>query len=267
MRVLAFVGKSGTGKSYHSMEVAKNHNIDAILDDGLLIIDNKIIAGKSAKQEKNRMASVRRAILLDNLHAAEIKQALSDFNISSILIIGTSEKMVSVIAEKLDVLPIEKTIFIEDIASPTEIETASFMRETYGQHVIPVPTLEVKRRFSGYLINPLRLVLGKAGESAEKTVIRPTYSYLGEFKISPQVICDICRYEISKLQFISQVLNVKTFPLADGYMNIGIDVSLYYPCNIPEASEKITRIVSSSIDYSTSIIVKKVFVSIKTLTI
>lgn len=78
MRVFALVGKTGTGKSYQSMSVAKDKNIDAIIDDGLLIFDNKILAGKSAKHEKNRMASVKRAIMVDDEQVYEIKTAIKN---------------------------------------------------------------------------------------------------------------------------------------------------------------------------------------------
>ena len=54
MKVYALVGRSGTGKSHHSMWVARENNIDYIIDDGLLVSDNKIIAGKSAKRGSRR---------------------------------------------------------------------------------------------------------------------------------------------------------------------------------------------------------------------
>ena len=59
MKVYALVGRSGTGKSHHSMWVARENNIDYIIDDGLLVSDNKIIAGKSAKREPTKVASVQ----------------------------------------------------------------------------------------------------------------------------------------------------------------------------------------------------------------
>ena len=55
MKVFALVGKSGTGKSHQSMRVARENNINYIIDDGLLISDNKILAGKSAKKEAKRL--------------------------------------------------------------------------------------------------------------------------------------------------------------------------------------------------------------------
>ena len=37
MYICALVGPSGTGKSHRALWVAKEHNIDYIIDDGLLI--------------------------------------------------------------------------------------------------------------------------------------------------------------------------------------------------------------------------------------
>ncbi len=267
MKVFALVGKSGTGKSYQSMSVSKNKNIDAIIDDGLLIVDNRILAGRSAKHEKNRMASVKRAILLDDEHAKQIREAIKDNpKIKSILIIGTSDKMVELISQRLSLPPIDEIIRIENVSSAEDMETATFMRQEYGQHVIPASTFEVKRQFSGYFINPLRLVFGKKGESIEKTVMRPTYSYLGEFKISPRVICDIIKYEVSKISEVSEVLYVKSIPLSDGCIDVDVDVIFKYPCNIPNTSKLIVKTISECIDYSTALIVKNVNLSVKTLT-
>lgn len=65
MQVYAFVGKTGTGKSYHAQEVAKKYGIKYIIDDAILIKENKVIAGKSAKTEASKIASVKAAIFLN----------------------------------------------------------------------------------------------------------------------------------------------------------------------------------------------------------
>lgn len=54
MRVVGFVGPSGTGKSHRAVWVARERGIDFIIDDGLLIRGAQIIAGKSAKKEKQK---------------------------------------------------------------------------------------------------------------------------------------------------------------------------------------------------------------------
>lgn len=54
MKVYAFVGPSGTGKSYRAQMVANENNINYIIDDGLLIKDNAVIAGNSAKKPQQK---------------------------------------------------------------------------------------------------------------------------------------------------------------------------------------------------------------------
>ena len=45
MKVIAFTGPSGTGKSFRAISVAHQHGCDGIIDDGLLIEGTKILAG------------------------------------------------------------------------------------------------------------------------------------------------------------------------------------------------------------------------------
>ncbi len=49
VRVFALVGGSGTGKSFRAKLVAEKYGIEIIVDDGLLIRDQKILAGRSGK--------------------------------------------------------------------------------------------------------------------------------------------------------------------------------------------------------------------------
>ena len=51
VQVYALVGESGTGKSFRSKLLAEEYGIHAIIDDGLLIQDDKIVAGRSAKRK------------------------------------------------------------------------------------------------------------------------------------------------------------------------------------------------------------------------
>ena len=50
IKTYAFVGPSGTGKSYRAQMVAGEYDIHYIIDDGLFIKDNEVIAGDSAKK-------------------------------------------------------------------------------------------------------------------------------------------------------------------------------------------------------------------------
>ena len=50
IKVYAFVGPSGTGKSYRAQMVANAKGVEYIIDDGLLICGNEVVAGISAKK-------------------------------------------------------------------------------------------------------------------------------------------------------------------------------------------------------------------------
>lgn len=65
--------------------------------------------------------------------------------------------MVKKIANHLEVGEIEKTIYIQDVATSDEIEEARRSRIEDGKHVVPVPTFEIKKQFSGYFLENLKI--------------------------------------------------------------------------------------------------------------
>ena len=138
VRVYALVGRSGTGKSHHSKLVAKKFKINLIIDDGLLIKGDRLIAGKSAKEDPNFLAAVRTAVFDEEDHRREVVDVLNREKYKRIMIIGTSEKMVNKIALRLGLPEISRYIHIEEVASQEEIDTAMRVRYTEGKHVIPV---------------------------------------------------------------------------------------------------------------------------------
>ena len=121
MDVIALVGPSGTGKSHRALMVAHRHDADAIIDDGILIKDGKIIAGNSAKKEKSKIMAVRRAIFVLPGHAESVREAISQVEPHRILILATSENMAQKIAKRLQLPPIAKIVRIEDIATMDEM--------------------------------------------------------------------------------------------------------------------------------------------------
>lgn len=260
MQVYAFVGKTGTGKSYNALKVAKSHDIKYIIDDAILIKETKVVAGKSAKTEASKIASVKAAIFFYDDRRKEMISAIKKEKIDKILILGTSDDMVKKIAENLKLGKIEKTIYIEEIASPEKIEEARKSRNEEGKHVVPVPTFEIKKQFSGYFMDPLRMfdIFRRESsnmyeaESSEKTIIRPTYSYLGKFRISDNVIKEIVTYIVEKVEGIDKVLKVFTEKYIDG-MRIELDLQIKFGKNIPELSKDVQHAITQSIDTMTGI--------------
>lgn len=204
IQVFAFVGPSGTGKSYRAQYVAGENNIDYIIDDGLFIKGNEVIAGSSAKKAPTKIETVKHALFQTEQEKKEIQTAIKKYKPESIMILGTSDNMVHKIAENLGLPKIERIIRIEEIATEEEIQAARRMRVTEGKHVIPVPTFEIKKDFSGYILDPLQIFkskgLGKAPYVSEKSIIRPTFSYMGNFTISDSVFRQIIEYLVYKAE-------------------------------------------------------------------
>ena len=227
IKVYAFVGPSGTGKSYRAQMVAGEYDIHYIIDDGLFIKDNEVIAGNSAKKAPTKIETVKHALFLTEQEKQEIKKAIKKYKPQSILILGTSDNMVHKIANNLELPEIEKIIRIEDIASPEKMETAQRIRKTEGKHVIPVPTFEIKKDFSGYILDPLQIFKskgkGKVPYVSEKSIIRPTFSYLGNFTISDNVFRQIIEYLAGKTDFIYKILKIRVEKNPEGpsiYMEV-----------------------------------------------
>ena len=105
-----------------------------------------------------------------------------------------AQDMVEKIADRLGLPKPSRIIHIEDITTPAQRNKASKERAEDGTHIIPAPTFEVKRQFSGYFLDPKRSLKNmsyKRPLATEKTVVRPTFSYLGRYEISDKVISDI----------------------------------------------------------------------------
>lgn len=237
IKVYAFVGPSGTGKSYRAQIVASEKNIHFIIDDGLLIKDNEIIAGASAKKAPTKIETVKHALFYAEEEKKPIEKALKKYRPDKILILGTSDGMVKKIAANLGLPEVSETTYINEVATEEEMQTARHIRVTEGKHVIPVPTFELKKDFSGYLLDPLQIFKSKgAGQKpyiSEKTIIRPTFSYLGKFTISDTVFRQIVEYLAERMQSIYRVVRTRATSTVAG-PSIYMEVIVMYGYNIQE---------------------------------
>ena len=238
IKVYAFVGPSGTGKSYRAQMVASEKGINFIIDDGLLINNNEVVAGVSAKKAPTKIETVKHALFYKEEEKAVIQKALKKYNPSKILILGTSDGMVQKIAANLGLPEVSEIIYISDVATEEEMKTARHIRVTEGKHVIPVPTFELKKDFSGYLLDPLQIFKSKgAGQKpyiSEKTIIRPTFSYLGNFTISDAVFRQIMEYLADKMPAIHKVIRTRATSTQAG-PTIYMEVTVTYGYNMQES--------------------------------
>ncbi len=264
----AFVGPSGTGKSYRAQMVAGEQNIHFIIDDGLLIKDNEVIAGESAKKASTKIETVKKALFLNDKEKEVIQKAFRKYKPKSILILGTSDGMVQKIAENLGLPKITKITYITDVATEQEMETARKIRVTEGKHVIPVPTFEIKKDFSGYLLDPLQIFKSKGkGEVpyiSEKSIIRPTFSYMGNFTISDSVFRQILEYLAQKNSEVYKVLRTRVEKYDYG-ISIYMEVTVIYGYNVKETLMKFKRKAIQEIENLTSMNIIKMEVIAKSI--
>lgn len=261
IKVYAFVGPSGTGKSYRAQMVANEQGIKYIIDDGLLIKENQVIAGESAKKAPTKIETVKGALFLNSVKADEIKKAFRKYRPESILILGTSDGMVEKIRLNLGLPEIEKTIYITDVATEQEMEEAKRMRQTEGKHVIPVPTFEIKKDFSGYILDPLQIFKSKGRNEkpyiSEKSIIRPTFSYLGNYTISDGVLKDIIEHLASKVDAIYKIHRTRIEKTTEG-VNIYIEIILVYGFNIMSSLQNFKKKCIKEIENLTAMNVGRV---------
>lgn len=254
MEVYALIGQSGTGKSYKAFMVAKDRGIEYIIDDGLFIGGTRVITGSSAKREKTRLAAVRRALFKDEKHREEVKAAIKEISPEKILILGTSEKMVDQITKALEIPKPCEIIYINDISTEAEINTAIKSRRKEGKHVIPVPTVEIKKDFSGYFIDSLKIFRKKEKSDyvAEKTIIRPTFSYLGKYEISRNALIQFVELTAMQSEGVNKVNRVRIDSKPEGVI-IDVEVSLKLEKRLDMIMKDIQLLIKEKLEYATGL--------------
>lgn len=272
MRVIAFVGPSGTGKSHRALNIAHEYKIESIIDDGLLIKGTRILAGISAKKEENKIQAVKRAIFYYSDHTKNVKDAIEKYNVQSILIIGTSDKMIFTICKKLKIPIPSEIIRIENVATPYEMKKARKIRIKEGKHIIPVSTIELRPHFTGILVDlPHHLLNARKRKSlervAEKSIVRPAFSYYGKLSLSDYVIIDIITIILKKNNNISKTNKIKvrrSINVNDG-MTINLELNLFYGINIIEIIQQIQDKIKRKVEFMTAMPVKEINVQVRSL--
>ncbi len=270
MKVIGFVGPSGTGKSHRAVWVARERNIDYIVDDGLLINGNRIVAGTSAKKETTKIGSIKRALFTDINHAESVKKAIKEFKPEGIMILGTSDGMVETIAKRLELPNFDSKVYIHEVASEFEMNLALTTRKEQGKHVIPVPSFEIKKEFSGYFLDPLQIFKRKGTGSyqhvGEKSVVRPTFSYLGNYTISDYTIYQIVEHVVLGIEGVNKISRFRAENHVDG-IRIEMDLVLVYGYAIKELLRKIQLKVINEVEYLTALNIQSLNILAKGLVI
>ena len=272
-KTYAFIGPSGTGKSYRAQMVAGEKGIEDIIDDGLLIKGNQVLAVISSKKAPTKIETVKNALFINEERKDEMQKFIKKSRIDKILILGTSDGMVDKIAANLGLPAISERIYIHEVATEEEMETARKIRTTQGKHVIPVPTFEIKKDFSGYLLDPLQIFKSKGKDEqpyiSEKSIIRPTFSYLGKFTISDSVFKDIIINVAAKVPGVHKILKIRIDSTSKeiGGVRIYMEVSVNFGTNIVETLNRLKKDARREIENLTAMYVANVEIVAKHINI
>ena len=148
------------------------------------------------------------------------------------------------------------------------MKKAKRIRMTEGKHVIPVPTFEIKKDFSGFLLDPLQIFKSKGSGNdpyiAEKSIIRPTFSYLGNFTISDNVFRQIIKTLLNKETDIDKISKIRIDKYGEG-MSIYMEAIVNYGCNIAECFKKFQVKIKKEIERLTSMNVQKIDIIVKSI--
>jgi uncharacterized alkaline shock family protein YloU/adenylate kinase family enzyme len=266
----ALVGASGTGKSFRSKLLAQKYGIDVIIDDGLLIQEDKIIAGHSAKREKTFLGAIRVALFDDKQHRDQVAKALQTLKAKKILILGTSEKMIQKIVLRLQLPPPGMMIHIEEIATREEIDKAIRTRNVEGKHVIPVPAIEIKRSYPHIFFDVVRVFhKTKAAISKdklfEKSVVRPEFSKKGRVSISEAALTQMVMHCVAEYNPDVRVKKLTIKTEQHGYRLI-ITIDVPFGTHLTGAIHKMQEYIIDNIEKYTGILIEEVSIIIDKIT-
>lgn len=271
IQVYALVGAAGTGKSFRAQLVAQKHGIDLIVDDGLLIRGQQIIAGRSAKSEKAFLAAIRTAMFHDREHMMSVRQALARERFRRILVIGTSVEMVLKITRRLGLRRPQRIIRIEDIANAGEISEAARAREVGGRHTIPVPTVEVGRSHSRIIVDAVhvaltgRLGIGRPRRGFEKTIVRPQYAGGGKVSISRTAVRQMVQHCVAEYDATVLVRKITVSTDRDG-MGIELLVAIPYGTQIAGNLHELRSYIKGNIERFTGVFLRHVSITVAQIT-
>ncbi len=263
IEVVAFVGPAGTGKSHRATHIARQNGIDVIIDDGLVISRGRILAGRSAKSEINRLRAIKRAIFEYPEHRDEVINYLSKSTPPKIMILATSEGMIKKITGRLGLNNPVKIIKITDVSSPEEIEAALRERRDKKQHVVPAAKAQIQQNFAGKLVSQIRgFFKGRDKDESRNTIVKPLFSFNGKVTIGSEAIFELSR---KLLELGSHIRKIRNLDIETDDDKISLSVELDLNLSGRSAlsiAKTLQRKVRMGLSYFTGMEIKQVNIKV-----
>ncbi|MBR6900459.1 MAG: hypothetical protein IKN30_00155 [Synergistaceae bacterium] len=226
IKIFAFVGPAGTGKSHRATHVARQNGIDVIIDDGLVISRGRILAGRSAKSEVNRLRAIKRAIFEYEDHRDEVVRYLTKNPPDKLMILATSDGMINKIIKRLGLNPPLRFININEISTPEEIEAALRERREKKQHVVPVAKAQVQQNFAGKLVSQIRgFFRGRDKNEERNTIVKPLFSFNGKVTIEHDALVEMSKKLLELGNHVKKIRELD-IEIYDDKISLNIEIDL-----------------------------------------
>ena len=181
--------------------------------------------------------------------------------------------MVNKIAARLQLPVPSKLIKIEDISSQEDIEKAIRTRRIEGKHVIPVPSIEVKRSYPNIFHNAIQIFKRKSGPAGlgitpsvhEKSVVRPEYSKRGKVIISEAALSQMVIHCVDEY---NNEIKIKKIVVRDDKMGyrLVITIDVPYGTQLGGNIHELQQYIIENIERYTGILIEEVNIIIDKIT-
>ena len=166
----------------------------------------------------------------------------------------------------------QKIIHIEDIASQEDIEKAIKSRQVEGKHVIPVPSIEVKKNYSQIFStsmhdffnkNKLFKKTGKnlTGKMIEKSIVQPEFSKKGRIEISEAALTQMVMHCVSECDPEVKIKKISIKTDNRGYRLI-VTIDVPFGTQLTGKVHKLQQYIIDKIESFTGILIEEVSIII-----
>ena len=180
--------------------------------------------------------------------------------------------MVSKIAMRLQLPQPQKIIKIEDIATRDEIEKAQKSRHVEGKHVIPVPSIEVKKNYPQIFTSSMRdffnknKLLSKAnknlgGKMIEKSIVQPEFSKKGRIEISEAALTQMVMHCVNECDPEVKVKKITIKTDSRGYRLIVL-IDVPFGTQLTGKIHRLQQYIIDKIESYTGILIEEVSIVI-----
>ncbi len=165
----------------------------------------------------------------------------------------------------------KKMIKIEDVATADEIETAINHRATHGRHVIPVPSIEVRRNYPRIMGDSVKVIwrrglgLLRRDKTYEKTVVRPEFSTKGAVQISEAALSQMVMHCVDEFTPGIEISRLNIKYDQRGY-RIDVHVRVPYRLELKGSIYSLQQYIVEHVERFTGIIIDELNIIIDNVT-